>query len=471
MSQCNIIILSRYKVVTFFFLVLTQLVSVKSYAQKDFQEVGCISQMQKTCVEESEKVIEGYRVKKCWKYKEVFRCTGEEENYCAPFEDNRGCNEINGKCIAESPTGLCNILEKKFVCGHKNNNISGSEVVLVDQQFNVLRDEKDFAGCDPQIKNKYCEVTSETCLQPKETRNINGKDVYKDCWKWDRKYQCRTDTAVNECALLSSDKDCREISRECIHQEEGRCEHYVVRFECDNTKTEKIDCIASQFCVGDICQEQQRNTNSNFGLAASYLGVLSQVNKDQDECTCNKETDPSCDPQNIQESKCRLFRGGSKVCRKYTSQFNCCSDKGVFRPLVGCNDQEKELASKQQAGACVYVDSWRGKGLKKFQKKKTYCCFNSKLARIIQEQGRRQLGKGWGSFKAPDCSALTLAEIKSIDFSQVDFSELYAELKDKATQDFGVSSKAIQNQLESYKDNPDELAGLVKNKMRSFYEK
>ncbi|MDR0233572.1 MAG: conjugal transfer protein TraN, partial [Zoogloeaceae bacterium] len=29
-------------------------------------------------------------------------------------------------------------------------------------------------------------------------------------------------------------------------------------------------------------------------------------------------------------------------------------------------------------------------------KRDGYCCFPSKLARIIQEQGRTQLGKPWG---------------------------------------------------------------------------
>lgn len=447
------------------FFIIILLLTNTSYA---FEEVKCVSQVQKTCIDESTKVIEGYRVKKCWKYKEVLRCTSNETNNCSTFEENRGCNEVEGRCLKESPTGLCNHFDKKYICG--NTTIESKEVKLINSEFNVIRDEKDFEKCDPHSKDKYCEITSEECVEPSETRNINGKDVFKECWRYNRKYQCRTDTKVNECKALV-EKGCKEITRDCIHNEENRCEHYVVEYECENKKTDKIDCIASQFCAGGICDEQERNVNTNFGLAASYLSVLNQVNKDSSECTCNSETDPNCSARNVQDDKCKLFNGESKVCRKYTSQLNCCSDKGLLRSLAGCNEEEKELASKQFAGACHYVDYKNGKGLKAYQKRKAFCCFNSKLARIIQVQGRQQLGRGWGSFDNPDCNALTLQEIKQIDFSQLDFSELYEELKDKAASDFGASNKVIQDKLKSYQDNPESLAGMVKNKMQRFYEK
>ena len=53
-------------------------------------------------MDESEKVIEGYRVKQCWKYKEVFKCISHETNHCTLFEENRGCNEVEGKCLKDT---------------------------------------------------------------------------------------------------------------------------------------------------------------------------------------------------------------------------------------------------------------------------------------------------------------------------------------------------------------------------------
>jgi conjugal transfer mating pair stabilization protein TraN len=57
------------------------------------------------------------------------------------------------------------------------------------------------------------------------------------------------------------------------------------------------------------------------------------------------------------------------------------------------------------------------------QKKKTFCCFSSPLARIIHEQGRPQLGIDWGGPKSPNCRGFTIDEFQKLDFSKIDFSE------------------------------------------------
>ena len=58
----------------------------------------------------------------------------------------------------------------------------------------------------------------------------------------------------------------------------------------------------------------------------------------------------------------------------------------------------------------------------------TFCCFNSRLARLINEQGRAQLGRGWGTAQQPDCSGFSVAELQALDFARMDLSEFYAEI-------------------------------------------
>jgi conjugal transfer mating pair stabilization protein TraN len=58
----------------------------------------------------------------------------------------------------------------------------------------------------------------------------------------------------------------------------------------------------------------------------------------------------------------------------------------------------------------------------------SYCCFNSRLAKIINEQGRGQVGKTWGSGENPDCSGFTTAEFEQLDFSRIDMSEFIQEV-------------------------------------------
>jgi conjugal transfer mating pair stabilization protein TraN len=59
---------------------------------------------------------------------------------------------------------------------------------------------------------------------------------------------------------------------------------------------------------------------------------------------------------------------------------------------------------------------------------KGYCCFDSMMARIIQEQGRPQLTAfgptgSWGTPDQPNCRGFTPEEFEAIDFAGIDFSE------------------------------------------------
>jgi conjugal transfer mating pair stabilization protein TraN len=60
--------------------------------------------------------------------------------------------------------------------------------------------------------------------------------------------------------------------------------------------------------------------------------------------------------------------------------------------------------------------------------KKSSCCFNSKIARIIIEQGRSQLGMGWGSAQSPDCRGFTPDEMSRLKFDKMDLSEIASDI-------------------------------------------
>ena len=60
---------------------------------------------------------------------------------------------------------------------------------------------------------------------------------------------------------------------------------------------------------------------------------------------------------------------------------------------------------------------------------KSFCVFGSKLAKIIQEQGREgQLHIKFGSAKEPNCQGITPEQLQSIDFSKIDFQDFFNDL-------------------------------------------
>jgi len=64
------------------------------------------------------------------------------------------------------------------------------------------------------------------------------------------------------------------------------------------------------------------------------------------------------------------------------------------------------------------------------EKKRGYCQFDSKLAQIVQQQGRNgQLHIGFGAAKSPDCRGITQTELQQIKFDNLDFSNFFEDLQ------------------------------------------
>ncbi len=107
----------------------------------------------------------------------------------------------------------------------------------------------------------------------------------------------------------------------------------------------------------------------------------------------------------------------------------------IILSMMSCNEEEGKLAMKEGAKLCHTVGTWcstcfmvLGVCVSCTEHTTSKCCFNSMLARIINEQGRAQVGKGWGSAQSADCSGFTVAQLQSLNFAAMDLTEFYASL-------------------------------------------
>jgi conjugal transfer mating pair stabilization protein TraN len=448
-----------------------------------FDEEKCQVIKVKACVDDAIRMIDGYESKQkindsytqniCWKTQEQFRCVSREKNNCKLLEENRSCTERSADCLEPGSVGLCKNLEKVFSCGTK---LEQTKIKHVDTKFHIKRDEKDLSNCSTEEINKHCELVEEKCTEPSETRNINGKDIYKDCWKWDREYICKTDTFIDECKSIP--ENCKIIGEPvCLHYSkiDNLCDHKEITYQCSETGVLSKECKAKEYCLGGICEKTTRNQHNDFGNAISKLSILAQMKSSELEgCRCPNGRS-TCDSREIDPNSCKFFTGSAKKCTKAGPQFNCCTNKGLLRkPLGGCNQEEQDLFKLKEANLCHPVGSWRGKKLQRFKIHKSHCCFKSKLAKIIQVQGRRQLGIGWGDRKNPDCRALTLEEIRRIDFSKIDFSELYVDIANKVSSGMNFAQDKINQTMNSVKSdaaiiNDKATSNMINEKIRKFY--
>jgi conjugal transfer mating pair stabilization protein TraN len=102
----------------------------------------------------------------------------------------------------------------------------------------------------------------------------------------------------------------------------------------------------------------------------------------------------------------------------------------VIMSLMECDEREGRLALQRGASLCHEVGSYCSHKVLGMCVTTTHshCCFNSVLSRIINEQGRAQVGRGWGDARNPQCGGFTIAELQSLRFDVMDFSEFYASI-------------------------------------------
>ncbi len=100
------------------------------------------------------------------------------------------------------------------------------------------------------------------------------------------------------------------------------------------------------------------------------------------------------------------------------------------------------------AGRAHYIGTYCKKDIEFIgcvQEAEVYFVFNSKLGRIIHEQGRIQLQEfnpngNWGTARSPNCEGFTPEEFQMLDFSQIDLSEFFGDL-------YPLPASQLQNNL------------------------
>ncbi len=120
---------------------------------------------------------------------------------------------------------------------------------------------------------------------------------------------------------------------------------------------------------------------------------------------------------------------------------------------LSCEEEERLTALKRGQSLCEQIDEVvcrkRVLGVC-VDKEERHCCFNSKLAKIINRQGKAQLG-----MPLTDCSGFNESQLQSLDFSKMDFSEFIADIEPK---DVPVSKIS------------ERVTSTVSDKVKNYYE-
>lgn len=114
-----------------------------------------------------------------------------------------------------------------------------------------------------------------------------------------------------------------------------------------------------------------------------------------------------------------------------------------FSGLMSCEDRDIETALRRDARLCVDLGGYCSKKLPIIgtclERTYSYCCFNSRLAKAINTQGKAQLGLGMGSAKNPNCGGFTPDQLQRLDLASMDLSEFLDDVVPQEVQPTATS--------------------------------
>lgn len=270
---------------------------------------------------------------------------------------------------------------------------------------------------EPWVDQGLCFYDREELLEGPSVRSFAEGEVVLDrpWWRRRRVYRC-VPPQKNTCAAVQA-QGCVQVGSTCVEEVGGRCVTYRQTYACvTSAGTGKRTRLAGSipWCLDGGCAQQGYAPNRDMADALSKLMIFREIQKEM------------ALPQ--------IFKGDGYGCNRNCINFrDCCGlgkGWGVSLGLAGCSAQEKALSQLRTERKCVLVGTFCAEKLAGvcLRKKTTFCCFGSPFSRILQEQGRAQLGLGFGEPREPQCRGLTVEELTRLDFAKIDLSELFQDV-------------------------------------------
>lgn len=339
-----------------------------------------------------------------WKRRETWTCNiSNEVETCGPV---KACTKVAETCNSSNPSGTCTAWDRTYRCENPAPEAGEPDDEITDHVGGGMEG----SACVP-ASDTTCRKRETVCTEGGETRIIDGVPVTTDCWAEQDVYDCeRTAPESSNCSPPSG---CKFDRAECLDENaDGQCRTYENIYQCqkevlveDTTTT-----CQTKICIGDMCVGADRESNDEFPDALAAMLIAQMAGEDYSK-------------------NLTIFKGTPMRCRKAVLGFrNCCKDSGwgVDIGLTQCSQEEETLMARQESKSTHYVGTYCSQ--KSFlgvclEKAMRYCSFEGTLARIVQETGRPQIGKTWGTPKEADCSGFTPEEFERIDLTDADFSD------------------------------------------------
>lgn len=318
---------------------------------------------------------------------------GQMQDACRPYADDQNCRETSSVCLATDADGTCTLRTKTYTCAGQSQDVAVGEVCDGALCIGGL--------CEPvqgAASTDFAEGVA--VMEIARQAGVYG-DVATDSIFAGTRSTCRVKAGGFSC--------CRPANTEGAGMSNAGLG--VAAVVGAQAVGETIKYVGSPY-VYDLLSQHESTTwllNALYGKAGS--GVYS----------------PHLSYYGVSVTASGT---GSLTLEFSPASFFAAVALEMAQDYLSCTQSEQLHAMRRGKGLCHYVGSRCQKkaGGTCLLKQESWVCFNSKMALIVQEQGRAQLGIGWGTPEAPLTRGLTLAEFQKLDFSRMDLTGVIADI-------------------------------------------
>lgn len=396
------------------------------------------------------RVINGLSVyKDCWAYEDKYMCATPQSTVsdCSQYASNNKCTLKSTACINVLPGGQCGTTEKTYKCEETPATTTTTEVcdTMSCDANGVCIKIADSADKDFGTTAASMELARQigTYIDPNSITAFNGE--------------------VSMCS-----KGNLGLSSCCGSKGGGQNNASLAMSMLPNlgTAAKEVIDVGSSFVYDSL--------TTNSSLQQGVGTMISQINNwfsgSADYDYFNGSFDPSFSYMGFTASVGAASAGTVATMTLGTTNvyisFNpyALLASVAIQWLTACDQSDMLTGMRKGQRLCHHVGTYCGEKflgacIKEYE---GHCCYNSRLARIVQEQGRPQIGKSWGSAEAPQCGGFTEQELNQLDFSRMDLSEFVAEIQQKAVNTVPGTNRAaanVTNKVNSYFNNGQSNGG------------
>jgi len=364
----------------------------------------------------------------------TFSCQGQTHYFSAPFSSSAiyAANRIEfvlKKYSTFTPDGVfsCNPRFLFFLMGldwGQRYDLSVTFTIFYQAPIteNDIKERID-SNCqylEEKVDQGLCSYEDAIVTEGAQTRVIGGYPVTRDWWRRKTIYRCHYPCKDN-CGPLRA-RGCWQTKSACKQKVGDVCVVWEQIYQCPSGqiggRSWRSSSKDSPFCLSGDCTSKLYAPNTDFANVMAQLSVLKEA-------------------QEGVKGQLPVFRGEDKRCIRDCLGFrDCCGNGkgwGVSVKMASCGAEEKKLAKLREKGRCIQIGTYCAKKVlgQCISKKTTFCCYNSRLAKVIQEQGRQQLGLGRGDPEDPRCEGLSIDQLSRLDFSRINFGEAFGDVMTK----------------------------------------